>query len=118
MKFGPTGKNRKPVNPFAAMQTPADKRAQARSEPPQTAAGIGVDRQVPGLGKPRSAKRRRWDAEALGATPQRAGPFAEMARPLASLLPPRTRKDPRRKQGGIDPFGTLDVKPKKVGKPT
>jgi hypothetical protein len=102
MKLKPTGQRAGAPNPFQALTEHPDP-----DKPPVTGAGIGADRKRPGLGLPRSAKRRRWDAEALGATPPRDGPFANSAEAVTRMMPVRKRVDPRSKQTGVDPFGTL-----------
>jgi hypothetical protein len=105
VKLAPTGKRSQAVNPFKSILEHADP-----NFPPQTGAGIGVDRAYPGIGRASaSRKRRRWDAETLGATPPRDGPFARSAEPIARMFPPRMRADPRQKQTGVDPFGGIDA---------
>lgn len=97
MKLGPTGKRAggAAVNPFEAMQ-------EANTQP--AGAGTGVPRKRPGVGKPESAKRVRPFSQALGDTPPRDGPFADMARTVAKRFPPKTRvNQARRKTSGLNP---------------
>lgn len=51
------------------------------------------------------SKRRRWDAQSLGETPRRDGPFAQAAKPLATMYPPRRRANKPKRTGGANPFG-------------
>ena len=80
-----------------------------------TGPGIGLNRAVPGLGKPVSAKRKRPFAQILGDTPERDGPFAASAQPVYDQFPPKSVNRKRRTKyaskkgktgsGGANPFG-------------
>jgi hypothetical protein len=98
MKLIPSKSKPGAPNPFAA--------AVERGTQP-VGPGIGTARDVPGLGKPKSAKRNRPASQTLGETPQRDGPFAPMAAPIATAFPPKTRvNQARRKESGLNPFRT------------
>ena len=95
MKLGPNGSQAgKWVSPFSLMM----ERGQNVNSTVSTGAGVGVDREVPGLGKPRSAKRVRPFAQTLGDTPPRDGPFAPGAAVVAVATPPKARQRVRIKQ--------------------
>lgn len=104
MRFVPSGtKYSRLVSPFQA----AMERSGVETTP-LAGAGIGVNRRDPGgIAHPTSAKRYRFDNQALGETPPRDGPFAPAAAPVATRYPPRARvHQGRRKEGGLNPFRT------------
>lgn len=100
------------VSPFEAIM-------QAQGERNQnipTGAGIGLNRAVPGLGKPASAKRVRPFAQTLGDTPPRDGAFRGAAQGVYDQFPTKSIKRKRRKKNdkaesgsggsnGANPFG-------------
>lgn len=72
--------------------------------------GVGINRDQLVKGGPR---RRRAAAHVLGETPERDGPFAASAAPIAVFLPPKARQRSAHRtateaKGGANPFRTLN----------